>query len=215
MTIGANVGSMLTPIGNAHNLYLKALTGMPAVGDASASWHRILRTAAVMLVIISCVVFGKQAGVRIPVARRRPASNTGVLAPESGKHQPDEIRITGYGAGYGGWRTIVYTLLFVVCLLAVSPTSIPLWAMCVIVFAAFLIMRPASVFKIRGLGTAAHLLHVLHLHRQHETRARVLPAGALAGRRPSAGSGGRRPARSSAMCPPRFCFPASVTNGAI
>ena len=28
MTIGANVGSMLTPIGNAHNLYLKALTGM-------------------------------------------------------------------------------------------------------------------------------------------------------------------------------------------
>ena len=29
MTIGANVGSMLTPIGNAHNLYLKALTGMP------------------------------------------------------------------------------------------------------------------------------------------------------------------------------------------
>ena len=28
MTIGANVGSMLTPIGNAHNLYLKALTHM-------------------------------------------------------------------------------------------------------------------------------------------------------------------------------------------
>ena len=31
MTIGANVGSMLTPIGNAHNLYLKALTGMPTM----------------------------------------------------------------------------------------------------------------------------------------------------------------------------------------
>ena len=30
MTVGANVGSMLTPIGNAHNLYLKALTGMPS-----------------------------------------------------------------------------------------------------------------------------------------------------------------------------------------
>lgn len=28
MTIGANVGSMLTPVGNAHNLYLKALTEM-------------------------------------------------------------------------------------------------------------------------------------------------------------------------------------------
>ena len=40
MTIGANVGSMLTPIGNAHNLYLKALTGMPT-WNSSASWHRI------------------------------------------------------------------------------------------------------------------------------------------------------------------------------
>ena len=33
MTVGANVGSMFTPIGNAHNLYLKALTGMPTVRD--------------------------------------------------------------------------------------------------------------------------------------------------------------------------------------
>ena len=51
---------------------------------------------------------------------------------------PDEIRVTGYGAGYGGWRTIVYTALFVVCLLAVSD-FIPLWLMCVIVFVAFLL----------------------------------------------------------------------------
>ena len=35
MTIGANVGSMLTPIGNAHNLYLKALTGMPTMACRS------------------------------------------------------------------------------------------------------------------------------------------------------------------------------------
>ena len=199
MTIGANVGSMLTPIGNAHNLYLKALTGMPA-SEMIGIMAPYSATAAVMLVIISCVVFGEQ-----PVSEFQSLDGTrieqGVLAPESGKHQPDEIRITGYGAGYGGWRTIVYTLLFVVCLLAVSG-FVPLWAMCVIVVAAFLICRPASVFKIRGLGTAAHLLHVLHLHRQHEARARVLPAGALAGRRPSAGGGGRRPARSSAMCPP-------------
>ena len=32
MTLGANLGSMLTPIGNAHNLYLKAKTNMP-MGD--------------------------------------------------------------------------------------------------------------------------------------------------------------------------------------
>jgi len=143
MTIGANVGSMLTPIGNAHNLYLKALTGMPA-SEMIGIMAPYSATAAVMLVIISCVVFGKQ-----PVSEFQSLDGTGieqgVLAPESGKHQPDEIRITGYGAGYGGWRTIVYTLLFVVCLLAVSD-FVPLWAMCVIVFAAFLICD-RKVFK--------------------------------------------------------------------
>lgn len=53
MTVGANVGSMLTPIGNAHNLYLKALTGMP-----SAEMIGIMApysvTAAVLLVVIAC-----------------------------------------------------------------------------------------------------------------------------------------------------------------
>ena len=60
-----------------------------------------------------------------------------MLAPNSDQPQPDEIRVTGYGAGYGGWRTIVYCALFIVCLLAVSD-FIPLWAMCVIVVVAFL-----------------------------------------------------------------------------
>ena len=136
MTLGANMGSMLTPIGNAHNLYLKALTGMP-----SAEMIGIMApysiTAAVMLVIISCVVFGKK-----PVSEFNALDGAGiergVLAPSAGKPQPDEIRLTGYGASYGGWRTVVYSLLFVVCLLAVSD-FIPLWAMCVIVFAAFLV----------------------------------------------------------------------------
>ena len=136
MTLGANMGSMLTPIGNAHNLYLKALTGMP-----SAEMIGIMApysiTAAVMLVIISCVVFGRK-----PVSEFNALDGAGiergVLAPSAGKPQPDEIRLTGYGASYGGWRTVVYSLLFVVCLLAVSD-FIPLWAMCLIVFAAFLV----------------------------------------------------------------------------
>ena len=135
MTIGANVGSMLTPIGNAHNLYLKALTGMP-----SAEMIGIMApysvTAAVLLVVIACVAFGKK-----PVSEFSSIDGGGieqnVLAPNSDQPQPDEIRVTGYGAGYGGWRTIVYCALFIVCLLAVSD-FIPLWAMCVIVVVAFL-----------------------------------------------------------------------------
>ena len=43
MTIGANVGSMLTPIGNAHNLYLKALTGMPTSDRSRSADNHHLR----------------------------------------------------------------------------------------------------------------------------------------------------------------------------
>ena len=113
MTIGANVGSMLTPIGNAHNLYLKALTGMPA-GEMMGIMAPYSVCAVVLLLIVIYFAFPK-----LPVSELNNLE-TGVLAPERSKHQPDEIRITGYGAGYGGWRTVVYALLFVVCLLAVS-----------------------------------------------------------------------------------------------
>ena len=95
MTIGANVGSMLTPIGNAHNLYLKALTGMPTM-EFLGIMAPYSGTAAVLLVIVISVVFGGK-----PVGDLGDLE-TGVLAPERNKHQPDEIRITGYGAGYGG-----------------------------------------------------------------------------------------------------------------
>ena len=81
MTVGANVGSMLTPIGNAHNLYLKALTGMP-----SAEMIGIMApysvAAAVLLVIIACVAFGKK-----PVSEFSSIDGSGieqnVLAPIS------------------------------------------------------------------------------------------------------------------------------------
>ena len=88
--------------------------------------------AAVLLLIVIFFAFPK-----LPVSELSDLE-TGVLAPERGKHQPDEIRITGYGAGYGGWRTVVYAVLFIVCLLAVSD-FIPLWVMCVIVVATFLV----------------------------------------------------------------------------
>ncbi|OZG62206.1 anion transporter [Bifidobacterium lemurum] len=135
MTIGANVGSMLTPIGNAHNLYLKALTGMPSL-EMIGIMAPYSATAAALLLVVIFFAFGRQ-----PVDEFRSLDGAGieqgVLAPEHALPQPDEIRITGYGAGYGGWRTIVYAALFLVCLLAVSDI-IPLWVMCVIVIATFL-----------------------------------------------------------------------------
>ena len=62
-------------------------------------------TAAVLLVIVISVVFGGNRSATW--ATSKPA-----CCSRAQQTQPDEIRITGYGAGYGGWRTIVYSLLF-------------------------------------------------------------------------------------------------------
>ena len=56
--------------------------------------------AAVLLVLIACVAFGKK-----PVSEFSSIDGSGieqnVLAPNSDQPRPDEIRVTGYGAGYG------------------------------------------------------------------------------------------------------------------
>ncbi|PKU89622.1 citrate transporter [Bifidobacterium pseudolongum subsp. globosum] len=136
MTVAANTGSMLTPVGNAHNLYFKALTGM-----STGHFLRIMAPysilAAVLLVVVTCVVFR---GRRIAEFDGMDSKGfeRGVLAPDPARHQPDEIKVTGYGAGYGGWRAIVYTGVFVVCVLAVSD-MVPLWVMCVVTFVAMVV----------------------------------------------------------------------------
>ncbi|NEG69441.1 SLC13 family permease [Bifidobacterium choloepi] len=137
MTVAANCGSMLTPIGNAHNLYFKALTGMSTVQfvGVMAPYSAV---AAVLLVIASCIVFRGE-----PVSEFKSMDSEGiersVLAPNSGVPQPDEIRIMGYGkpGSHAGWRCVVYILLFLLCIATVSDLT-PLWLMCVVVFAAFL-----------------------------------------------------------------------------
>ncbi|MCI6773101.1 MAG: anion transporter [Bifidobacterium pseudolongum] len=141
MTIAANTGSMLTPVGNAHNLYFKALTGM-----STGHFLRIMAPysilAAVLLVVVTCVVFR---GRRIAEFDGMDSKGfeRGVLAPDPTRHQPDEIKVTGYGAGYGGWRAIVYTGVFVVCVLAVSD-MVPLWVMCAVTFVAMVVCDRGS-----------------------------------------------------------------------
>lgn len=133
MTLGANMGSMLTPIGNAHNLYLKALIGM-------SSWEMIgimapySALAFVMLIAAIWIRFDKQ---KMKAVTDSADLEKSVLAPSSQSHQPDEIRIMNYGAGYGGWRTWVYAALFGVCLLGVGDI-IPLWLMLAIVVVVML-----------------------------------------------------------------------------
>lgn len=135
MTVGANAGSMLTPIGNAHNLYLKAVSQMPA-RQFLGVMAPYTAVCAVLLLVIIAIAFGRR-----PVPDFISGNDNieqRVLAPETDKQQPDEIRVMGYGAGYGGWRTVVYAALFLICLLAVDG-MIPIWAMCLIVFCALLL----------------------------------------------------------------------------
>lgn len=136
MTVAANTGSMLTPIGNAHNLYFKALTGI-STGRFLAIMAPYSLLAAVLLVVATWVIFR---GRTIDTFEHIDSAGLerDILAPHADQPRPDRIEITGYGAGYGGWRAIVYAFVFLVCILTVSDL-IPLWAMCVITFVAMLI----------------------------------------------------------------------------
>lgn len=93
--------------------------------------------SAAMLIAITCIVFRGRRLEGISGMDSKSIEH-GVLAPDSTKPQPDEIHVTGYGAGYGGWRVIVYAITFIVCVLAVGDL-IPLWVMCVVVFAVMMV----------------------------------------------------------------------------
>lgn len=136
MTIGANVGSMLTPIGNAHNLYLKALTHM-STQDFLKIMAPYTVTAAVLMVAFAFVFF-KSRKVDQFAGLQGDDIEQSVLAPSHGSPQPDEIRVMGYGMSFTRWRVVVYSLLFVVCLCGVSGW-IPDWLLLVIMVVAFLL----------------------------------------------------------------------------
>lgn len=134
MTVAANMGSMLTPIGNAHNLYLKAVSGMSTL-DFLRLMAPYSAVAAVLLVVVVFVVFSRRGGVAMPDGDGASLERR-VLAPLSDKPAPDEIRLMGYGSGSRPWRLGLYAALFVICLLAVGGI-VPLWAMILCVPVAF------------------------------------------------------------------------------
>ena len=91
MTIAANLGSMLTPIGNPQNLYLYALSGMGA-GSFVALMFPYAGASALLLAAGILAVFGKG---RAECSVERPSA-------------PDRKRLA------------LYTGLFLLCLLTVS-----------------------------------------------------------------------------------------------
>ncbi|WEV71922.1 SLC13 family permease [Bifidobacterium sp. ESL0790] len=146
MTVGANTGSMLTPIGNAHNLYLKSVSKMSTFEFLETMGPYSL-VAAVLLLIVVLVLFRRRDTQADFVGLDSKDIEQSIFAPQDNGMQPDEIRVLSYGAGHGGWRAGVYAVLFLVCILTVGGL-IPLWAMCVVVFAAFLVCDRKAFLKV-------------------------------------------------------------------
>lgn len=117
MTIGANLGSMMTPMGNPQNLYLYSVSGMNLSEFVTLM---LPYTAAAALGLFLCSFFGFR-GTKITV--------------ETGKKE-DRPEIPS---------VIYYSLLFLICLQTVSG-GIPASALFLIITGA-VIVRDKSLFR--------------------------------------------------------------------
>ncbi|BDR52627.1 anion transporter [Bombiscardovia nodaiensis] len=129
MTLGANLGSMFTPIGNAHNLYLKARSDIPTTEFLAIMAPYTLLAALMLCLVIWCTFGKEQASILQDLEARRIQES--VLAPEQDSIQP-QVQV----APCEGWRLAVYGALFMVCLLGVGGI-LPQWVMVLIVAAGF------------------------------------------------------------------------------
>lgn len=126
-TIAANLGSMLTPIGNPQNLYLYGRAGI-SVG-AFVGLMLPYGGAALALILIWC-------GVIAHGAQRKQASKQ-----EKNAEMPAASRIEKPG------KLALYLLLFVLCLLVVARV-LPCAAVFIAVLAVFLIVDRGALAQV-------------------------------------------------------------------
>ncbi len=130
-TIAANLGSMLTPIGNPQNLYLYGQAGI-GVGE----FMRILLPYTVvsfLLLLVLCLYYGKK-------------SNINASAEAMGRFQSMTSR-TGLSGKKGD--IIRYLVLFVLCLLTVAKVKwFPYWVTLFVVVAVLLVFDRKLFAKI-------------------------------------------------------------------
>lgn len=112
MTVAANLGSMLTPIGNPQNLYLFSVSGF-SLGEFLAATSPYAAVSAALLAVAVAMRFRKEkggSGVDSTVGRRRvsddASASADVLAP-GGEGAPSVRSLVAYG------------VLFALCVVAV------------------------------------------------------------------------------------------------
>lgn len=109
MTIAANLGSMMTPIGNPQNLYLYSVSGTPLSDFLWLMLPYTLIAGALLLLFIGVRFSSSQVSFEIPEAK------------STLNHS----------------RMIYYFVLFCICLLTVAELC-PIWLLFLIVFAALI-----------------------------------------------------------------------------
>lgn len=119
MTIAANLGSMLTPIGNPQNLYLYSTSGMSLTAFLGLMLPYTFVAGALLLVSIFVKYRSKEISFILP----------------AGRNELDKKRIA------------YYLVLFVLCLLAVAKIM-PISVLFIIVFAAVFADKRALLKKI-------------------------------------------------------------------
>lgn len=137
-TIAANLGSMLTPIGNPQNLYLYGISKM-----GMADFLKVMlpySLLSLVLLVICCVVFGRS-------LEQAEKSDSGKR--DSGKSDSKEEEAGSVSALEGGispgdkkGSLVIYVVLFLMCLLTVAHV-LPLW----ITFLAVLIGIVLTEYK--------------------------------------------------------------------
>ena len=132
MTIAANTGAMLTPVGNAHNLYLGDLSHYSVTQFLQIMGPYTAISAVGLLAVIFFAVPKKK--VRAFEKMDENSLQRGVAAPSNETEKPDKFKAMDFSAS----KTFIYCILFLVCVCAVSG-FMHVYVMTALVFVAVII----------------------------------------------------------------------------
>lgn len=129
-TIGANLGSMLTPMGNPQNLFLYSSMGLTAIQFCKILLPYTI-VSALLLVVCCFFIPGKK-------LFEDEVKKNEFFASENQSQENSGLRV---------FRTIVYLVLFAVCILSVLKI-IPAWILAIVVAAAVAAVQVKILLKV-------------------------------------------------------------------
>ncbi|MCM1263989.1 MAG: SLC13 family permease [Butyrivibrio sp.] len=132
-TIAANLGSMLTPIGNPQNLYLYGKAGMSIVNFI------MLMLPYTLFSLVLLLIFGTFLGKQCKGEWKPEMENVKNTERTEGWESADAQKNEDFRSKKGLITLAVYLILFLLCLLTVAHV-LPWQAVFVIVFAVILVM---------------------------------------------------------------------------